>query len=479
MDGDSGDKTLSARLEPITKINMINHFYTEIAHSFPHTYLADDLASISVMGSGNLPSWFAVSDLATASIATAGLMLSRLISTKTDSQSHISVDRRLASFWFKSTLRPIGWEMPAVWNKVAGIYRTTDGWIRLHTNVPAHRAAALSVLSVPEDRDAVTKAVAGWERETLMNAIVEAGGCAAALNSIDEWQQHPQGAAVAQEPLIHWAEHGAISSDRNTTLLDPSRPLAGLRVLDLTRILAGPISTRFLAAYGADVLRIDPPGWNEPGNIPEVVLGKRCACLDLRQTSDRSTFETLVQRADLLVHGYRPGALAGLGYGPNTLRGINPSLINVSLNAYGWTGPWATRRGFDSLVQMSSGIADFGMKQEDAGSPIPLPAQALDHATGYLLAAAALHALHRRQQGGTISSARLSLARVAHLLIPTRLQQKSGGLTHERAADLAPDIEETTWGDAQRIRFPLAIGGIEASWPYPARALCSAKPIWV
>lgn len=442
----------------------------------PNESMADELSSTSVIEEGGLPSWFAVTDLAVASIATAGLMLARLASKNGGNLPSRTVDRRLASFWFKTTLRPVGWTLPPIWNAVSGNYLTQDGWIRLHTNVSAHRAAALSVLGASEDREAVAKAVAGWSGVALMDAIVEAGGCAAAMNNIDEWRHHPQGAAVAQEPLIQWVEHE--TGNHSTQPLDQARPLAGIRILDLTRILAGPISTRFLAAYGADVLRIDPPGWDEPANIPEVVLGKRCAGLDLRQEEDQATFTKLLQGADVLVHGYRHGALAGLGFDAEARRTINPNLIDVSLNAYGWTGPWTMRRGFDSLVQMNSGIADFGMKQERSDTPFPLPAQALDHATGYLMAAAVLCALERRHVAGIVTSARLSLARTAAMLIPTHSSKKSEAMSPETAADLAPAIEKSAWGDAQRIRFPLKVEGIDAKWPHPAGKLRTAEPAW-
>lgn len=456
---------------------MLTHFYSELLTAFPNETIGTDLSSINVRGADTLPSWFAVTDLAAATVGVAGLQIAKLIETETGEHPPCSVDRRFASLWFKTTLRPSGWELPPIWNAVAGVYRTQDGWIRLHTNVAAHGAAAMAVLGTPEDRDAVTKAVAKWNGEELMQTIVDAGGCAAAMNSIDEWLQHPQGAAVAQEPLIHWHEHASAEPEPRT--VDPARPLAGIRVLDLTRILAGPVSTRFLAAYGADVLRIDPPGWDEPANIPDVVLGKRCAQLNLKTATDRATFEKLIQNADLLVHGYRPDALPDLGYDGETLRTINPRLLDVSLSAYGWTGPWAKRRGFDSLVQMSSGIADFGMKMEQVDSPFPLPAQVLDHAAGYLLGAAAVYALRQRHLHGTILRARLSLARVAHLLIPTQSQTKSDALAPETDADLTTEIEDTSWGSARRIRFPLAIDGTPAKWDYPARKLHSAEPVWL
>ncbi len=169
---------------------------------------------------------------------------------------------------------------------------------------------------------------------------------------------------MAGEPLVAFEPGSNRSASRWAPR--PGRALAGLRVLDLTRVLAGPVATRFLAGFGADVVRIDPPGWDEPALEPEVTLGKSCARLDLRRDADRATFERLLSGADVLVHGYRPGALDGLGYGAAARQSLAPGLVEVCLDAYGWTGPWAGRRGFDSLVQMSCGIAQAGQDWKQA-----------------------------------------------------------------------------------------------------------------
>jgi len=431
--------------------------------------------SLSVTGNGSLPSWFAVSDFAAATVGAAGLMLVKYAADNGDAPS-VTVDRRYASLWFGMTLHPEGWEMPATWDAVAGDYLAKDGWVRLHTNAPHHRAVALSVLGADGNRDAVAKAVAGWEASQLEAEVVAGGGCAASMRGLDAWASHPQGEAVSKEPLVAWTAHDAIEA--RTDAIDPARPLDGIRVLDLTRVLAGPVASRFLAGYGADVLRIDPPTWSEPGVIPEVTLGKRCAGLDLRDPKDRETFEALLASADVLVHGYRAGALPGLGYGPEERRALNPGLVDVSLNAYGATGPWAGRRGFDSLVQMSSGIANHSMEKAGAEKPVPLPVQALDHGTGYLLAAAILHALHARRQGRVLS-ARLSLARTAVLLTKAQTEAVSDTKIVDNTEDLAPEIENTDWGPARRTRFPLAIDGIKAGWRFPASELQTASPDWL
>ena len=455
---------------------MLPPFLQEITTAFPDPEDNLDPSALTITGQGSLPSWFEVTDLAAATMGLAGLMVARLASPGGGEVRRVTVDRRLASFWFGMTLRPQGWELPPVWDPIAGDYRAKDGWIRLHTNAPHHRAAALSVLGNHNERVTLAPQVAKWEAEDLEAAVVAAGGCAAAMRSLDDWVAHAQGAAVRQEPLIHWQAQGEM--ERCSQPHSRQRPLAGVKVLDLTRVLAGPVAGRFLAAYGAELLRIDPPNWNEPGVIPEVTLGKRCAGLDLKMREGRETFDGLLAKADVLLHGYRPGALAGLGYDAEALRRLNPQLIDVCLNAYGWSGPWAGRRGFDSLVQMSSGIAAHGMKISGAAKPQPLPVQALDHATGYLMAAAVLHALYKRATAGKVSSAKLSLAATARLLGKTKRTALHDSLAGETETDIDPAIEETTWGSARRIRFPIEITGIGSAWNYPAGDLRSTAPTW-
>jgi hypothetical protein len=433
-------------------------------------------SSLSFTGDGDLPSAYAVTDFASAAIAVAALSIAELVARASSGVPGVAIDRRLSSFWFGWSIRPVGWKMPSARDPITGDYRTSDGWIRLHTNAPHHREAAEQVLGRYADTVTMAPAVATWAKRDLEAAIVEAGGCAAEMRSCGEWADHPQGRAVATEPLAHIAatDRGAPPAWRSA----PFRPLADIRVLDLTRVLAGPVATRFLAGYGADVLRIDPPGWDEPGVIPEVTLGKRCARLNLEDNIERERFEVLLSQADVLVHGYRPGALDRLGYDPATRRSISPGLIDISLSAYGWSGPWATRRGFDSLVQMSAGIAETGMHWRHSDKPVPLPVQALDHATGYFMAATAIRALTRRLNDGVGTQARLSLARTAKLLTDHADGDLSSLLRPAASADLSPTVEHTYWGDAQRVAPPAAVAGAPMYWERPAQMLGSAVPAW-
>ena len=436
-------------------------------------------APVAVAEESAASSVFAVSDLAQASVAAAGTAMASLMAgAEPGSPPGVTVNGVLCNGWFQRSIRPIGWELPPVWDAVAGDYRAEDGWIKLHTNAPRHRSAALAVLGVPADREAVAKAVGAWSAQALEEAVVAAGGAAAAMRSLDAWQQHPQGRAIAAEPLIHRERTSPCNRGHVHQTGEGDRPLAGVRVLDLTRVLAGPVATRLLAGWGADVLRIDPPDWDEPALVPDMTLGKRCARLDLRTLDGRDRFLDLLGSADVLVHGYRSDALDGLGLGADRRSELRPCLVDVSLDAYGWSGPWRARRGFDSLVQMSAGIADAGRGGAGSIRPVPLPFQALDHATGYLMAAAAITGLRLRRAGGTGSRWRMSLARTARMLIDAGIAGEVVEPARTGPGTVAAPIERTAWGDARRLAPPLSVEGAPLRWSRPARPLGSDAPAW-
>ena len=349
------------------------------------------------------PIWrgpFAVDAVAVACVATATAAIADLAAVRNGTgPAPVSVDARQASACFASEglVEPTGWTIPPVWDPVAGDYRTADGWIRLHTNYGHHRRAALRAMGVDDgpglSRADLAPTVASWAGEDLEAAVVAAGGVAARQRSIDEWRRHPAGRAVGAEPLLD-----RVPVDAAADPLPPAaRPLDGVRVLDLTRVLAGPTATGVLAAWGADVLRIDPPGFTEvPAIVPITTAGKRTASLDLRTAADRRRLLGLIAEADVVVHGYRSDALGSIGLDPASWRSVRPGLVEVTLDAYGWTGPWADRRGFDSIVQHSVGITSVGRDAVGADQPVPLPCQALDHGCGWLLAAAAAAGLAQR-----------------------------------------------------------------------------------
>jgi crotonobetainyl-CoA:carnitine CoA-transferase CaiB-like acyl-CoA transferase len=338
------------------------------------------------------------------------------------------------------------------------------------------------VLGCAADRDEVAAAVSRWAARELEDGVVAAGGCAAELRSPAEWAVHPQGRAVAAEPLVDIQSTGAGTAVATAWRPAPNRPLAGLRVLDLTRVLAGPVATRALAGLGAEVLRIDPPWWDEESLELDMTLGKRCARLDLRDPDARDQLEQLLTRADVLVHGYRPGALDRLGLDAVTREHLRPGLVEVSLSAYGHTGPWASRRGFDSLVQMSSGVAAEGLLSGRADRPTPLPVQALDHATGWLMAAAAIIGLASRQRDGAGTRWRLSLARTAVELESARSPLEatvSTGSSADRDDHGGGTEVVTAWGPAELLQPPLGGPEIRLAWDLAPRPLGSDAPVWL
>ncbi len=308
--------------------------------------------------------------------------------------------------------RRAGQTPPNLFAPLSRFWETADRWIRLHANYPWHRRRALAVLGCADDPEAVASAIAGWKALDLEDALASAGALGYAVRTSAEWQGHDQGRAVVRRPLVEVTE-GQATGRR----LGEGRVADGVRVLDLTRVIAGPVATRTLAAWGADVLRLDGPELPEiDDQTIDTLSGKASAILDLGR--DHEQRERLLGQADLLVQGYRPGALARFGLDLDDLAERHPHLAVVTISAWGETGPWARRRGFDSLVQCPTGIAAL---EGDAERPGVLPAQVLDHATGYLAAAAGLRALACAQRGEPVRSTRLALASTAHWLV-------SGGL---------------------------------------------------
>lgn len=374
---------------------------------------------------------------------------------------------------------------------LSGFRRTKDGWIRLHANYPHHEQRLLQALGErsPAQVDAVLRTMASLEAEA---AIQAAGGIAAAVRTRSAWLATPMGEAAGSGPWI-----SLTSSDGETTGMgltgmlvpeavpagsplagaDPTRPLAGVRVLDLTRVIAGPVATRLLAALGADVLRIDPPGLRELSDqFVDTCFDKRSAEADLGLPENQDRLRDLLAAADVVVTGYRKGALDQFGLGAGALLEARPGLAVVTLNSWGATGPWSGLRGFDSIVQAAAGIADvYGRETDDDGwHPGALPVQALDHATGYGAAAAAVTLLARRRRTGLGGTARLSLARTAGELF-------SLPGTDEAAAGLAPPhyrTMESSFGELRYVPPPLLLDGQLLDYRNPPPPYGSSGLAW-
>jgi crotonobetainyl-CoA:carnitine CoA-transferase CaiB-like acyl-CoA transferase len=318
-------------------------------------------------------------------------------------------------------------------------WAAADGWVRTHANFSWHREALLRAVGVKESdgedlADAVADGISCFGAADLEERVFARGGVAAAVRSAAEWEGSAPGRAVAAEPLIA-AERfdGAGPRQRPPALAagGAPAPAAGVRVLDLTRVIAGPVGSRYLGALGAEVLRLDPPERPDlpPGAPFDTLLGKRSAFLDFTSPTGRERLEALLGGADVVLLGYRPGALERFGLAPADLAARHPGVVIVQLAAWGHAGPWSERRGFDSIVQAASGIA--AIEADAGGAPGALPCQLLDHGTGYLVAAAALDALREQEARGGSHVRRLSLARTAGWL----LDQSAGCAV---AASVAP-----------------------------------------
>jgi crotonobetainyl-CoA:carnitine CoA-transferase CaiB-like acyl-CoA transferase len=398
--------------------------------TFLRTFLADsaELPEIAghVRSAGPVPlsSPLPVGDLAADSIAATNLMASLLHLVRAGARDQkasevpqVSVAPQLVAGTYRSDqlFRWNGNPAPA-WAPLSGFFASSDGWVRTHANYPHHAAALRSLLRLDDSATAETVAQAISRRSALdlEDEASESNAVISAVRSPSSWRGHPQAQTLEAEPFISLKQQAGDSGLHSLGLTDSHAPLKGVRVLDLTRVIAGPVATRSLAFFGADVLRIDDPDMPElPWQYLDTGQGKRSALLNLRYKRD--CLEQLLTDADVIVTGYRPNSLDRFGLSPAELHNRHPGLVIGRVSAWGQTGPWAERRGFDSIVQAASGIAQI--HADDTGRPGALPAQALDHSAGYLLAAGIMSALRHRHLDGRGWTVDISLARVAQELL--------------------------------------------------------------
>jgi crotonobetainyl-CoA:carnitine CoA-transferase CaiB-like acyl-CoA transferase len=360
-----------------------------------------------------------------------------------------------------------------IWDPLSGYYPVKDGrWVSIHCNFANHRDAAMGVLGNPEDRAAAEIASRQWDGLALEDAIHAAKGCAGLARTPEEWAQHPHAAAVAAQPLLQIEK----LSDSEPEPLPPGpRPLSGLRVLDLTRVLAGPTCARTLAEHGADVLKIAGPHLPDSGPAEfDTGIGKLQAFLDLRRPAGVQTLKDLLKGTDVFSQSFRPGTLAARGFSPEESARLRPGIIYVTLSAWGTEGPWKDRRGFDSIVQTVSGMA---LAQGDGATPKLLPCSAIDYVSGYLMAYGAMVALARRAREGGSWLVRVALARTGKWIVDrgtvdptTGLAEIPEGLTTEsdspagRIGHLKPVVQMSETPPRWE-RPPVPLGHHRPEWP--------------
>ena len=370
-----------------------------------------------------LPSSFRVGAAAQVSLAAAALAATEVGRARNGIEQAVQVDMREAALECCVHFTIDG-RAPELWDPIAGLYACgaagDAGFVRLHTNFAHHRDGTLRLLGLPvgaaTPREAVAAAIASWRPLAFEAAAAEAGLVVAALRTGEEWQRHPQHEAITTLPLVEIERIGDAAPRDWPDLPADARPLEGLRVLDLTRILAGPVAGRTLAAYGADVLLVNSPHLPNIAAIADTSRGKRSALCDLRTVAGRAALEQTLAEAHVFLQGYRPGSIDALGFGPDRAAQLRPGIVCASLSAYGRAGPWSGRRGFDSLVQTATGLnADEG-DAAGAGRPRALPMQALDMASGFLLAFGIEAALLRQRREGGSWHVQVSLARTGQWL---------------------------------------------------------------
>ena len=426
-----------------------------------------------------LPSSFLVGTAAQASIAAAALAACEVGHLRGAKRQGVRVDMVHAALecmeWFSLDGR-----VPDLWDPFAGLYACADGHVRLHTNFAHHRDGALRLLGLEPataQRSDAEQALKNWRAIDYESAAAEAGMVATAVRSFAEWDVTPQARAIAAQPLFTIEKIGEAAPLAWPALSADALPLSGLRVLDLTRILAGPVGTRALAGYGADVMTINAPHLPNIEAIASTGRGKLSAHADLCTEAGRAAMDALLGSAHVMVQGYRPGGLARLGYGPQQVAAKRPGIVHVSLTAYGTQGPWAVRRGFDSLLQSACGFNRAEGEAFGDGKPRALPMQILDQASGYLMALGASAALLRQQHEGGSWHVQVSLAQTAHWL--RGLGRMAGGFAVHKPDDTP---YRATWpsgfGALQALQHSAQLRRTPSAWARPAMPPGSHAPRW-
>jgi crotonobetainyl-CoA:carnitine CoA-transferase CaiB-like acyl-CoA transferase len=449
---------------------------------------AERAATVEITGGADpiLPTPFRIGETSAAALAATGLAVSDLWELRTGRKQEVAVDERQSTASLRSGHYMLidGKKVSTDRNPVMGVYPAKNGrWSYIHANFPNHRAAALGVLGCAEDKNDVKKAVAKWDALELEEAIIAAKGAGGMVRTMDEWAQHPQSAAIASLPLLEIIKIGDAPPEK---LPDGDRPLSGIRVLDLTRVLAGPTCARTLAEHGADVLKITGPHLPSLGYQEfDTGLGKLAAHLDLREAKNVDILKGLVRDADVFSQGYRPGTLDNRGLSPKELAEIRPGLVYVSMCAFSHVGPWASRRGFDTVIQTVSGITWRQGELFPGAEPGPqfYPVSAIDYLTGYLMAFGAMTALARRAREGGSWLVRTSLAQIGRWLVGR------GQVPEAELKDVPTeftDVEFKSWlmqtetpvGTLTHLRPTVQLSVTPPFWARPSVPLGYNEPVW-
>lgn len=430
-----------------------------------------------------LASRFPIGEAAAATLAACGAGAAHVHAMRTGETQSVAADVRhaaasLISYLLQRTQALAGVRPGAAGIPLVSMYPTKDGrWVHLHGAFPRLADPTKSVLGIDtdEDRGVIGAAVAKWDAIELEDALADVRTCGAMIRTPKEWRSHDQGVALEAKPRVELVK--VADSAPQPFASGVARPLDGVRVLDLTRMLAGPACGRVLAEHGADVLAITAPDLHNPlAFVVDTGHGKRSAFLDLETSDDVERLRALVRDADVFVQGFRTGALARRGFSPEQLAEMRPGIVCVSINCYGHEGPFTERPGWEQLAQSVAGIA---AQQGSEDRPKLLPAAACDYTTGYLGALGTIAALARRANEGGSWHVRVSLARTAMWFddLGATCDPDAASGTGDR--DTWMDTRDTAYGSPVTFLRPVVqMSKTPARWELPTAPLGSHAPSW-
>ena len=457
----------------------------------------ESLASLSLPGgdkpdSPALPSSFKIGHISQSTIALSALAAAQVHAIRNNcSIPRVQVPLKHSVVEFKSErlYRLDAKPTPSPWGAIGGLHKTSDGHVRIHDSFPNHANGALDLLGLPThaSRDKVVDKVAQWTSIDLETVgVLEQKLAIYALRTYQQWDVLPQSKAIDNIP-VSIEKVGPGPTELPSRLLPGNdRCLRGLRVLELSRVIAAPLAGKTLAAHGADVLWVTSP------NLPDLPTmdrdfgrGKRTIQLDINDTNDLERIKELVKSTDVFIQGFRPGSLARRGLSPEVVSALNPGIIYANMSAFGPKGPWSKRRGFDSLVQTCSGMNVSEAEHYGASEAArPTPCQALDHGGGYLLASGITAALCRRAVEGGSWKVDVSLAGVMKYLRSLGQYPGKTGFDcrdYESMADVGEflEVRDSGFGTLEAVRHSAEVEGCTPGWDIMPKPLGSDQAEWL
>ncbi|KAI1270326.1 hypothetical protein F5Y18DRAFT_367920 [Xylariaceae sp. FL1019] len=456
---------------------------------------SDALSSLSLPGETEkpvLPSSYKMGVLAQGTIALSALAAAQVYAERNNSavpRVEVDVTHSVVEYKSERLYRLDGKPPVSPWGAVGGLHKTADGYVRIHDSFPNHGNGALELLGLPLDatRADVSKQTADWSSIDLESVgVLENKLAIYALRSYRQWDRLPQSKALSNMP-VHIENVAPTSPGLPSTLkAGADKCLRGLRVIEMSRVIAAPLAGKTLAAHGADVLWITSPGLPDIPSIDrDLARGKRTVQLDIKKAEDLIRLKDLIKTADVFIQGFRPGSLASKSLAPEEIRRLNTRIIIANLSAFGPSGPWSGRRGFDSLVQTCSGMNVSEAEHYGAGEAArPTPCQALDHAGGYFLATGVMAALYRQAIEGGSWQVNVSLAgTMKYLRSLGQYPAKTGfeSRDYEKAEDVEEYLEarDSGFGRMEAVRHSAKIDGCEPGWDIMPKPLGSDEPKWL